>query len=95
MNYAIVDANNLVTNVILWDGEPSWKPPADCITAQIPADSVAGVGWSYVDGEFVAPPQEVLPAIEADPIPELTPAEKLAASGLTVEELKQLLGLES
>ena len=31
MNYAIVDANNLVTNVILWDGEPSWKPPADCI----------------------------------------------------------------
>jgi hypothetical protein len=28
------------------------------------------------------------------PVPELTPAEKLAASGLTVEELKQLLGLK-
>jgi hypothetical protein len=46
---------------------------------------------------------EVLPApSEPEPIPEpvppeppapLTPAEKLAASGLTVEELKTLLGL--
>jgi hypothetical protein len=34
------------------------------------------------------------PAPEPAPIPELTPAEKLAASGLTVDELKQLLGLE-
>jgi hypothetical protein len=31
---------------------------------------------------------------EPEPVPELTPAEKLAASGLTVEELKQLLGLD-
>ncbi len=30
---------------------------------------------------------------QPEPTPELTPAEKLAASGLTVEELKQLLGL--
>ena len=33
------------------------------------------------------------PAPEPEPIPEPTAAEKLAASGLTVEELKQLLGL--
>lgn len=31
---------------------------------------------------------------QPEPVPELTPAEKLAASGLTVEELKGLLGLE-
>jgi len=30
---------------------------------------------------------------QPEPVPELTPAEKLAASGLTVEELKDLLGL--
>ena len=34
------------------------------------------------------------PAPIPEPPVELTPAEKLAASGLTVEELKQLLGLE-
>lgn len=33
------------------------------------------------------------PAPESEPISELTPAEKLAASGLTVDELKSLLGL--
>jgi hypothetical protein len=33
------------------------------------------------------------PAPEPDPPVPLTPAEKLAASGLTVEELKALLGL--
>ncbi len=30
---------------------------------------------------------------QPEPVPELTPAEKLAASGLTVEELKTLLGI--
>jgi hypothetical protein len=30
---------------------------------------------------------------QPEPVPELTPAEKLAASGLTVEELKELLGI--
>jgi len=34
------------------------------------------------------------PALEPEPVPELTPAEKLAASGLTVDELKELLGLD-
>jgi hypothetical protein len=37
---------------------------------------------------------EPLPADEPEPIPEPTPAEKLAASGLTVEDLKGLLGLD-
>ena len=34
------------------------------------------------------------PAPIPEPPIELTPAEKLAASGLTVEELKELLGLD-
>ena len=33
------------------------------------------------------------PAPEPEPVPEPTAAEKLAAAGLTVEELKELLGL--
>ncbi len=43
--------------------------------------------------KYVEDGGEVLPAPEPEPVPELTPAEKLAASGLTVDELKQLLGL--
>ena len=33
------------------------------------------------------------PAPEPEPVPELTAAEKLAAAGLTVDDLKELLGL--
>jgi hypothetical protein len=33
------------------------------------------------------------PAPEPETAPELTPAEKLTAAGLTIEELKELLGL--
>jgi hypothetical protein len=34
------------------------------------------------------------PAPEPAPVPELTPAEKLATAGLTVAELRTLLGLD-
>ena len=49
--------------------------------------------WSV---ELLPPPPEPEPVplpTPPEPLVELTPAEKLAASGLTVEELKTLLGL--
>ena len=54
----------------------------------------------FKDGEWsveVLPPPpepEPEPQPEPEPLVELTPAEKLAASGLTVAELKELLRLE-
>ena len=49
--------------------------------------------WSV---EVLPPPPEPEPepAFEFTPLAELTPAEKLARSGLTVAELKELLGLD-
>ena len=44
--------------------------------------------------EWVAAGNEPEPAPEPVAPVELTPAEKLAASGLTVDELKSLLGLD-
>jgi hypothetical protein len=44
--------------------------------------------------EWVAAGNEPDPAPVPAPAPVLTPAEKLAASGLTVAELKDLLGLD-
>jgi hypothetical protein len=88
-NYAIIDSTNTVINVVVWDGKPPWTPPDGCIAVAIAKGSSAGIGWTYIDGEFVAPPQP-----EPEPVVELTPAEKLAASGLTVDDLKELLGLD-
>jgi hypothetical protein len=55
MTYAIIDSTAIVINIVVWDGKPPWKPPSDCIAVVIPKGSSAGIGWTYVDGEFIAP----------------------------------------
>jgi hypothetical protein len=57
----------------------------------IPSDPANTDYQAYL--EWVAQGGVPEPAPEPESVPELTPAEKLAASGLTVEELKGLLGL--
>jgi|DEB0MinimDraft_6_1074348.scaffolds.fasta_scaffold216883_2 hypothetical protein len=63
MNYAVVDASSLIVNVVVFNGIDAWNPPEGCTCVELPADSGAGIGWSYVDGEFVSPPK---PAVESD-----------------------------
>jgi len=60
--------------------------------AFIPQDSANTDYTTYL--EWVAAGNEPDPAPVPAPAPVLTPAEKLAASGLTVAELKELLGLD-
>jgi hypothetical protein len=55
--YAVIDATTLVINIVVWDGKPPWTPPQDCIAVAIPEGSNAGIGWTYVGGEFIAPPE--------------------------------------
>jgi hypothetical protein len=54
MNYAIVK-NGLVINVIVLDDQTSWEPPAGCELVEL-QDS-AGIGWGYVNGQFIPPPE--------------------------------------
>jgi len=88
MNYAIISSIGLVVNTIEWDGATFWQPPAGHTAVATPE---AGIGWSYVDGVFIAPEQEPTP--EPEPVPVLTTEQKLEAAGLTVTELKELFGL--
>jgi hypothetical protein len=58
--YAIIDATTTtVINIVVWDGLPPWTPPSGCIAVVIPKGSNAGIGWTYVNGEFIAPPEVV------------------------------------
>jgi hypothetical protein len=54
--YAVINSANVVINVIIWNGMPPWTPPEGCIAVQIPEGSFAGIDWTYVDDEFIAPP---------------------------------------
>jgi hypothetical protein len=52
-NYAIVDSETNVINIIVWDGLTEWTPPEGCIVVAIPEGSSAGVGSFYIDGKFI------------------------------------------
>jgi hypothetical protein len=53
-NYAIIDGINVI-NIIQYEEQPS-NPPAGFESPIIAVQSdVAGIGWTYVDGVFIAP----------------------------------------
>lgn len=54
--YAIVDSNNKVDNIVIWDEASQWSPPEGMKMVKA-EDMLCDLGWTY-DGEaFVAPPE--------------------------------------
>jgi len=45
----IVDGK--VVNVSVWDGEAPYTPNEELV--EIPEGSTAGIGWDYIDEEFI------------------------------------------
>jgi hypothetical protein len=45
----IVDGK--IVNVSVWDGVTPYEPAEELV--EIPAGVTAGIGWDYIDGEFV------------------------------------------
>lgn len=87
--YAIIDSSDIIQNFAEWDGATQWLPPAG--TKAMPAPMTCGIGWRWNKGLPIDlnPPPIIVPPVP----PVRTPAQKLAATGLTVAELKTLLGL--
>jgi hypothetical protein len=71
MNYAIIE-NNLVVNTAVADAEYAESQ------GWVELTGGAGIGWSYIDGQFIAPPK-----------PTPTPEEIQAANKTQAESLLQ------
>jgi hypothetical protein len=56
--YALVDSNNLVTNVIEWDGSAQWSPPKGATLLAAAEHCTIGATW---DGQTFIPPPELRP----------------------------------
>lgn len=59
--YAVVNAENVVTNVIVWDGVTKWTPPPGHV---VKPHEECGIGdiWNDQLGDFVRPLSRVKPA---------------------------------
>ena len=84
----VILKDNVVVNVIEYETVQTGCPEGleDVIAL---ASDEGQIGWTYDNNTFTDPNP---PAIQ-EPLPELTPQEKLANAGLTVDELKTLLGI--
>jgi hypothetical protein len=87
MNTYLVIKDNTVINTVVWDGESDWTAPEGTTTMVAPAG--VGIGWTRVAGEWIAP--EPPPAPVEDPN-KVSARAKLAALGLTEEEIAALVG---
>lgn len=54
-NYAIVELDGLISNIVVWDGITEWSPPLGTQAVKC-GDNICGIGWTYKDGVFTAPP---------------------------------------
>jgi hypothetical protein len=50
--WAVIDGD-LVVNTIVWDGKSDWTPPEATELVSLADHPHVGIGWDYVDGEFV------------------------------------------
>lgn len=55
MKAALINSNNYVVNVIVWDD--TCTAPAGTTAIVVENDVLVSPGWSYIDGQFT-PPQE-------------------------------------
>jgi hypothetical protein len=54
-NYAIIDGINVI-NIIQYEEQPTNPPPGFESPIIAVQSDIAGIGWTYVDGVFIAPP---------------------------------------
>lgn len=53
--YALVDASGNIDNVVIWDGQAAYEPPADVTAVVVPPGETAFIGGSYTNAVFSPP----------------------------------------
>jgi len=85
----VILKDNVVVNVIEYETEQTGCPEGLENVIALASDE-GQIGWTYANNTFTDPN----PPVAHEPLPELTPQEKLTNAGLSVDELKTLLGIK-
>lgn len=93
--YAVIsETSGEVVNVIVWDGETQFDLEKGMVLV---STDVAGPGWSYVGGEFLAPPEPEVPPPTPEQAIANNTAERdrlLAAATLAIAPLQDAVDLD-
>ena len=84
----VILKDNVVVNVIEYESVQTGCPEGLEDVVALASDE-GQIGWTYDNNTFT----DANPPVVLEPLPELTPQEKLANAGLSVDELKLLLGI--
>ena len=92
LRVAIVNSENKVENIALWDGVTPWQPCHEddelVLVEGVPVD----LGWIYDGLNFSVPPPAPAPEPTAEDLAKASARAKLADLGLTDEEIAALVG---
>lgn len=93
MKYALI-RNNIVENVIVWNGDTNvWAPSADVVAVECPEN--VGVGWRYSNSGFLTPTVDVvqprLTNLTANDFLDLFTITEQAAFEISLETVKSLI----
>jgi len=56
MRYALINADGLVVNAIVWDGQTEYSAADGLTVVAVPDGVGAGPGWTYDGSDWIAPP---------------------------------------
>ena len=84
--YALINNQNIVDNIVIWDGSDSWQPPQTMICINV-ENIECGIGWTYDGSVFTAP--EVV-EVTLEPVLEPTKEELLAQLQTLTQQIQSL-----
>ena len=83
-SYALINNQNIVENVVVWDGASNWVPPENTTCVNI-ENLECGIGWTYNGSTFIKPE----PVVVA-PVSEPTREELLAQLQALTQQIQSL-----
>lgn len=85
--YAAVNTNSgRVENTLLWDGEAEFNPGDYLKLIELPSGSYVSIGYSYVNGEFIAPEPVPPTAEELEELKKQSQAGNVATKASLISE---------
>ncbi len=69
-NFAVLDANGRVTNIIVTENKEQSEQDLGCVLIESTSDNVAAIGLFWDGASFIQPPQTPQPEIVEEPVVE-------------------------